>query len=66
MTLLTDMLDAVIDRADLKALSSVRTPPAVEGHDCDGCGLATPDVGLWAEDSETGEELWLCEACVEW
>lgn len=34
-------------------------------HGCDGCGLVTPDVGLWAEDSETGEELWLCVACGE-
>lgn len=32
-------------------------------HDCDGCGEVTPDVDLWAEDDETGEELWLCLAC---
>jgi hypothetical protein len=35
-------------------------------HGCDGCGGVTPDVDLWAEDSETGEELWLCVACGEW
>jgi hypothetical protein len=35
-------------------------------HGCDGCGEVTPDVDLWAEDSETGEELWLCVACGEW
>jgi hypothetical protein len=34
-------------------------------HGCDGCGRRMPDVDLWAEDSETGEELWLCMACGE-
>ena len=34
-------------------------------HACDGCGRATPDVDLWAEDHDTGEELWLCTECGE-
>ena len=35
-------------------------------HGCGGCGEVKPGVDLWAEDRETGEELWLCEACVDW
>ena len=30
---------------------------------CDGCGDPGPTVDLWAEHSETGEQLWLCAAC---
>ena len=30
---------------------------------CDGCGGEAPEVDLWAEDSETGEQLWLCPSC---
>ena len=32
-------------------------------HACDDCGQVKPDVDLWAESHDTGEELWLCEAC---
>ena len=32
---------------------------------CDGCGDPAPSVDLWAEHSETGEQLWLCLACGE-
>ncbi|MDB5350133.1 MAG: hypothetical protein JWN86_1380 [Planctomycetota bacterium] len=32
-------------------------------HGCDECGEATPDVDLWAENHETGEEIWLCREC---
>ncbi|WP_435018561.1 hypothetical protein TA3x_000538 [Tundrisphaera sp. TA3] len=35
-------------------------------HRCDGCGEAKPEIDLWAEDDETGEELWLCLACGDW
>ena len=35
-------------------------------HGCGGCGEVKPDVDLWAEDTETGDELWLCEACADW
>jgi hypothetical protein len=35
-------------------------------HECDQCGEITPDVDLWAEDFETGEELWLCKPCGDW
>ena len=66
MTLMTDKLDDVMDLADLEFLSAGRTHYVVEDHDCHGCGVATTDVDLWAEDSETGEEVWLCGACVEW
>jgi hypothetical protein len=30
---------------------------------CDECGEVKPGVDLWAENRETGEELWFCEAC---
>jgi hypothetical protein len=32
---------------------------------CDGCGDHDLTVDLWAEHSETGEQLWLCLACGE-
>jgi hypothetical protein len=66
MTLMTNLFDDVMDRADVDFLSPGRPRHAIEVHDCDCCGEATTDVDLWAEDSETGEELWLCGACVEW
>jgi hypothetical protein len=37
-----------------------------QSHKCDGCGETTPDVDLWAENSETGEQIWLCETCGGW
>ena len=36
-----------------------------QAHECDGCGGITPDVDLWAQNHETGEEVWFCEACAE-
>ena len=66
MTLMTDLLDDVMDRADLEFLSAGRPQEVAEGHACHGCGEAKTDVDLWAEDTETGEELWLCGACCEW
>ena len=35
-------------------------------HGCGGCGEVKPGVDLWAEDRETGEELWLCVTCADW
>lgn len=32
---------------------------------CDGCGDPDPAVDLWAEHSETGEQIWLCLSCGE-
>lgn len=32
-------------------------------HKCDGCGEIAPEVDLWAENSETGEQIWLCMTC---
>ena len=45
--------------------SSKRDRPGRD-HACDGCGEVNPDVDLWAEDYESGEELWLCVSCGEW
>ena len=66
MNVMIDLLDDVLDLADSEFLSPGRSQEVAEGHDCDGCGVGTPDVDLWAEDSENGEELWLCGACGEW
>lgn len=66
MTMTTDLLDDVMDRTDLEFLPSGRPPKVAQGHECDSCGESKPDVDLWAEDSETGEQVWLCEACGEW
>lgn len=66
MTETIDLLAVLMDKADLEFLPSNRPHGVAEVHDCDGCGQAEPDVDLWAEDSETGEQLWLCEACGEW
>jgi hypothetical protein len=35
-------------------------------HKCDSCGETTADVDLWAENSETGEQIWLCMTCAGW
>lgn len=35
-------------------------------HTCDGCGETRVGVDLWAEDEETGDELWFCLACGDW
>jgi hypothetical protein len=50
------------------ALDMRRVEGAGDGkpHECDQCGKITPDVDLWAKNSETGDELWLCMACGEW
>jgi hypothetical protein len=66
MTVMIDLLAEVMDRADLEFPPSGRCHGVAERHDCDGCGVATPDVNLFATDSETGEELWLCQACGDW
>jgi hypothetical protein len=66
MTLMPNLLDDLVARPDQLFLASERPFEVVEGHDCHGCGVGTPDVDLWAEDTETGEELWLCEACGDW
>lgn len=64
--MIIDLLDDMTDRADVEYLPPGRHFEVAEGHDCDGCGHVSPDVDLFAEDSETGEELWLCQACGEW
>ena len=54
-----------IDEADLD-LRRVERSGCEMAHGCGGCGEVKPGVDLWAEDRETGEELWLCETCGEW
>lgn len=66
MTLMTDLLDELMAQADAEFSTSVRPTSGYEAHECDGCGETLPEVDLYAEDSETGEEVWLCLACGEW
>ena len=66
MTMIASLLDGVMDLAAVEFAPTDRSYEVAEDHDCDSCGLATPDVDLWATDRETGEELWLCRACGEW
>jgi hypothetical protein len=51
--------DSLIELGRPSATRSIGDRP------CDGCGDPDPSVDLWAEDSETGEQLWLCAACDE-
>lgn len=55
--LLMDLDDAVTGTA---SRPRQRTP-----HRCDGCDAHGPGIDVWATDSETGEELWLCPKCDE-
>lgn len=64
--MMLDLLDDVMILADQKVTTSGMRMSGEEIHDCDGCGEVKPDVDLWAEDSETGEGLWLCQACGDW
>lgn len=63
MIMMLDLLDDVMILADQKVTTSGMRTWGEEIHDCDGCGEVPPDVDLWAEDTATGEQLWLCEAC---
>ena len=63
MTGTIDLLDEVMAQAALRFSTPGRSSRVVEAHDCGGCGERKPDVDLWAEDPETGEELWICLSC---
>jgi hypothetical protein len=65
MTQIADLIDAVLDQP--LRLSNPKPPvSAAVDRECDGCGEAGSEVGLWASNEETGEELWLCESCGGW
>jgi len=64
--MMLDLLDDVMTLADEKPMTSGMRTWGEEIHECDGCGEVKPDVDLWAEDSETGQELGLCQTCGEW
>lgn len=66
MTMIASLLDEVMDLADVEFQPPGRPFEIAEAHKCDGCGDTLPDVDLWATNSETGEEVWLCEACGDW
>lgn len=50
----------------VSAFPSVEAASTENSRPCEGCGEVSPGVDLWAENSETGEELWLCDACGDW
>jgi hypothetical protein len=65
MTGTIDLLDEVLAQAACGSIHSGRPSKVAEAHACDGCEEVKPDVDLWATNSETGEELFLCLACGE-
>jgi hypothetical protein len=65
MTATIDSTDDVVALATGFSSRPDRFFKVVEAHDCDGCGQSTPDVDLYAEHSETGEQIWLCMSCGE-
>lgn len=63
---MTDLFDGVKDEADLLFLPSNWPTEVIVPRQCHGCFQDKQDVDLCAEDTETGEQLWLCEACAHW
>jgi hypothetical protein len=61
MTGTIDLLDDLMAQADVLLTLPDRHIDVAKADDCDGCGEFKP-VDLWATNSETGEELWLCES----
>jgi len=59
-------IHGIIEETLLNASDEHRRPTSVRpivARPCDGCGESAATVDLWAENSETGEQLWLCLAC---
>lgn len=65
MELVIDLLDDPTDLTSLRPLFSESIHYFVNARECDSCGEIKPDVDLFAEDSETGEQIWLCMICGE-
>jgi hypothetical protein len=62
MLTLADLLDDLLEqKLDQTFTSGQPDVPACQ--ECDGCGVIAPDVDLWGEDPESGEQLWLCLSC---
>ena len=58
--------DAESESGSVRDLRRFEEIGGEEPQDCDGCGVIVPDVDLWAENFETGEEIWLCMTCGGW
>jgi hypothetical protein len=59
-------LDDILGGMPVETLAERDRPePArpIADRPCDGCGDPGPTVDLWAEHSETGEQVWHCTAC---
>ncbi len=65
MSGMPDLLADLVDGTDLPPSYADETRRSNEARSCDGCFEVKPDVDLWAANDHTGDELWLCEACVE-
>ena len=66
MTTIASLLDEVMDQADQKVTTSGMRTWGEQVHECDGCGVANDEVDLWATDSGSGDEVWLCLSCGDW
>ncbi len=62
---MAELLDDVMDQAELWFTPPVRSSGFEEPLVCHGCGQIKPDVDVWAEHSGTGEQVLLCQACGE-
>jgi hypothetical protein len=66
----TEMIETLGLLADVTTLTedsaSDRPTGVIEVHECDACGVDSPDVGLYAEDSGSDSQLWFCLGCDEW
>ncbi|OJW24480.1 MAG: hypothetical protein BGO49_22560 [Planctomycetales bacterium 71-10] len=59
---LGDILDGISFETPVERERRIALHPTA-ARPCDGCGDPDRAVDLWAEHSETGEQLWLCLAC---
>lgn len=65
MTTTIDLINEMMSQVAGCSFYSGRPSEVAVAHACDGCGQSTPDVDLYAENSETGEEIWICISCGE-
>lgn len=65
MTGVIDLLDDLMAQGDLSFTLPDRSLDFLEPRACHGCGQIKPDVDVWAEHSDTGEQVLLCHACGE-
>lgn len=62
---MADLLDDLMAQTDMTFTLPDRSQDFLEPRACDGCGQIKPDVDVWAEHSDTGERVLLCQSCGE-